>query len=71
MDEMQAYFFSAGYYNESGQVTNLCSGVITTSTSPFEPSFYDEILSKVANAMNPPRPKERISIRSLSLLASG
>lgn len=49
--------------------THVYAGVLTTEVSPFEPDFYFKIRDSVAAVMDPPRPCEKVVLRSMSTLA--
>ena len=66
---MNAYHFCAEFHESPG-VIHVFAGVFTSDLGPFHPNFYSRFVAHVADNMNPPRPADRVVIRSLSLLAS-
>ena len=66
---MKAYHFCVEF-NETPGVMHVSSGVITTDTDPFDPDFHSRLVARIADAMTPPRPADRVVLKSLSLLAS-
>ena len=65
---MRAFHFCAEFSDDPGK-THIFAGVITTDADPFRTDFYDRLKDTVAAKMDPPRPTERVVLRSLSLLA--
>lgn len=68
-ESMHAYHFCAEF-NEAPGVMHVFSGVITADADPFHPEFYSRLVARIADEMKPPRPADRVVLRSLSLLAS-
>lgn len=65
---ISVYYFHAEYRDE--YLRHTTSGTIKSETSPFDDAFPAEILARIAAGMEPPRPADRVSIKSLSLLAT-
>ncbi len=65
---MNAYHFCAEF-NEAPGVIHVFSGVITSDGDPFHTQFYSLLVARIADEMKPPRPADRVVLRSLSLLA--
>lgn len=65
---MNAYHFCAEF-NESPGVMHVFDGIVTSNADVFDKRFYDQLKAGIADNMKPPRPADRVVLRSLSKLA--
>ena len=64
----RAFHFCVEYQEGPGQF-HVFDGVITTEKDPFCKNFYEEVKASIVEAMTPPRNSDKVTMRSLTLLA--
>ncbi len=66
--QQRAYHFCAEYQVSPGEM-QIFDGVATSNVAVSSPDFYRGIKATIAGAMQPPRPPEKVVLRSLTPLA--